>query len=193
MASHALINAHVAALRSRRLPTAAIDELADGLTETYDQRLLDGLDPDNAATTAVTEFGTVDEIAEAFGRHAPGHRIAKTLLATGPMVGASWAASFITARAWTWPHARTAALVFAAGLVLTVALLEVARLHYRNYAQTRVTSLIGSINVIGFDTALIATITVAAPVFVWPMILATSASLARIAFTLRVLPPLFTH
>ncbi len=116
MASHALIDAHLAALR-RRLPSAAVDELADGLIETYDQRLRDGLDADSAAATAVTEFGSVDEVSEAFGRHSPGHRAAVSLLTTGPIVGGCWVASFIAWRAWTWPHAGTAALTFVAGLL----------------------------------------------------------------------------
>jgi hypothetical protein len=187
MASHALIDAHLAALRARGLPMAAVDELADGLIETYDERLRDGLDHDSAATKAVTEFGTVEEISEGFGRHAPGHRAAVTLLNTGPIVGGCWAASFVGGRVWTWPHAGTAALILAAGLLLTVAVLEVARLRYRNYAQTKAASLIGSISVLGLDTALIATITVAAPVFVWPMVLAASASLVRVGFTIRAL------
>jgi hypothetical protein len=70
---------------------------------------------------------------------------------------------------------------------LTVALLEAARLLYRNYAQTRAASLAGIIGAIGLDAAMLATITVVAPVFVWPMVVATSASLARIGFTVRAL------
>jgi hypothetical protein len=161
--------------------------MADGLIETYDQRVRDGLDQDSAATTAVTEFGSVDEISEAFGRHSPGRRAAVTLLTTGPIVGGCWAASFIAWRAWTWPHATTAAVIFAAGLLLTVALLEAARLFYRNYAQTRAASLAGIIGAIGLDAAMLATITVVAPVFIWPMVVAASASLARIGFTIRAL------
>jgi hypothetical protein len=187
MAGHALIDAHLAALRRRRLPSGAVDELADGLIETYDRRLQGGLDPDRAATEAVTEFGSVDEISEAFGRQSPGHRAAVTLLSTGPIIGCCWVASFIAWRAWTWPHATTAALIFATGLLLTVALLETARLFYRNYAQTRAASLAGIIGAIGLDAAMLATVTAVAPVFVWPIVLAASASLARIGFTIRAL------
>jgi hypothetical protein len=187
MASHALIDAHLATLRRRRLPSGAVDELADGLIETYDQRLQDGLDPDRAAATAVTEFGTVDEISKAFGRHSPGHRAAVTLLTTGPIVGGCWVASFIAWRSWTWPHAGAAAVIFAGGLVFTVALLEAARLFYRNYAKTRTASLAGIIGAIGFDAAMLATITAVAPTFVWPIVFAASASLARIGFTIRAL------
>jgi hypothetical protein len=188
MAGHALIDAHLAALRRRRLPGAAVDELADGLTETYERRLLDGFDPDSAATTAVTEFGTVGEISEAFGWHAPGHRAARTLLTTGPIIGSCWVAFFITGRAWTWPHARTAALILAAGLMLTIGLLEVARLRCGNYAQIRAASLVGIIGAIAIDAAVLTTATVAAPIFVWPILLAGSASLARIGFAIRTLP-----
>jgi hypothetical protein len=187
MAGHALIDAHLVALRRRRLPNDAVDELADGLIETYGQRLQDGLDPDRAATTAVTEFGSVDEISEAFRRQSPGHRAAVTLLTTGPIIGCCWIASLIAWRAWTWPHATTAALIFASGLLLTVALLEAARLYCRNYAETKAASVAGIIGAIGFDAAMLATITVVAPGFVWPIVLAASASLARIGFTIRAL------
>jgi hypothetical protein len=185
MAGHALIDAHLAALRRRRLPSGAVDELADGLTETYEQRLRDGLDPDRAATTAVTEFGTVEEISEAFGRHAPGHRAAVTLMTTGPIIGSCWLVFLVTGRAWTWPNAGTAALILAAGLLLTIGFLEVARLRCGNYAQIRAASLVGIIGAIGLDAAVLTTTTVAAPVFVWPIVLAGSASLARIGFAIR--------
>jgi len=188
MASHALIDAYLAALRGCRLPTVAVDELADGLIETYDQRLRDGLDPHSAAKEAVTEFGTVDEISEAFGRHAPGHRAAATLLTTGPIVGCCWLVFLISGRAWTWPNADTAALILTAGLLLTIGFLEVARLRRGNYAQIKAASLIGIIGAIALDTAMLAMIAVAAPTFVWPIVLGASASLARIAFTLRALP-----
>lgn len=185
MAGHALIDAHLAALRRRQLPSGAVDELADGLIETYEQRLRDGLDPDRAATTAVTEFGTVEEISEAFGRHAPGYRAAVTLLTTGPIIGSCWLVFFVTGRAWTWPNAGTTALILAAGLLLTIGFLEVARLRCGNYAQVRAASLVGIIGAIGLDAAVLTTTTVAAPVLVWPLIVAGSASLARIGFAIR--------
>jgi hypothetical protein len=53
VASHALIDAHLAALRHRRLPSAAVDEMADGLIETYDQRVRDGLDQDSAGESVL--------------------------------------------------------------------------------------------------------------------------------------------
>jgi hypothetical protein len=81
------------------------------LTKTYDQHLQDGLDPDHAATKAVTEFGTVDEISEAFDRHSPGHRAAVTLLTPGPVVDRCWLVFLISGRAWTWPNAGTATLM----------------------------------------------------------------------------------
>jgi hypothetical protein len=38
-----------------------------------------------------------------FTRQAPGRRAARLLLATGPLVGACWAAALTSGRAWTWP------------------------------------------------------------------------------------------
>ena len=48
MAHHHLIEDYLATLR-RRLPADAVDELADGLAETYQHHLWRGLDVDYAA------------------------------------------------------------------------------------------------------------------------------------------------
>ncbi|MET7970527.1 hypothetical protein [Micromonospora sp. NPDC005305] len=52
IASHHLIDAHLAIL-ARRLPADAVDELADGLTETWQHQLAAGLPPADAARTAL--------------------------------------------------------------------------------------------------------------------------------------------
>ena len=82
MASHQLIDASLTAL-ARRLPADAVDELADGLTETYQRHLSTGLDADAAAGAAITEFGDPDVVIAAFVRQAPGRRAARALLGWG--------------------------------------------------------------------------------------------------------------
>jgi len=51
MASHQLIDQHLAAL-ARTLPPDTVDELADGLTETWQHHLATGLTPTAAAHAA---------------------------------------------------------------------------------------------------------------------------------------------
>ena len=86
MASHHLIDAYLATL-ARQLPADAVDELADGLAETYQHHRSTGLEPDIAARNSIAEFGTPDLVTEAFVRHAPGRRAALMLLGTGPIIG----------------------------------------------------------------------------------------------------------
>ena len=82
MASHPLIDDYVTGL-ARRLPADTVDELGDGLTEAWQQHLDAGLSPTEAARTAIAEFGTPDQITDAFVAQAPGRRRALLLLATG--------------------------------------------------------------------------------------------------------------
>jgi hypothetical protein len=73
VASHQLIDAHLATLAAR-LPSDAVDELADGLHETWHHYLDAGVASTDAARAAITEFGTAEQITDAFVRHAPGRR-----------------------------------------------------------------------------------------------------------------------
>lgn len=190
MASHVLIDMHLVAL-GRRLPADAVDELADGLTESYEHHLHDGLGVDHAAELAVAEFGTVDEITTAFVRHAPGRRVAVTLLATGPGVAACWAVTLVTAQAWTWPLAAGIALLFGIILLATIAALVAVAANTTSYARTRLTAISGTTMIL-LDTAMIVTIAVGPSAFVWPMALAIPASLTRIGLTARALPRILT-
>lgn len=186
MAGHVLIEAHVAALR-RRLPADAVDELADGLVETFDHHIRDGMGPDRAASAAITEFGTVEHITRAFTRDAPGRRVALTLLATGPVVGICWGASLIAAQAWTWPIPAGARLLFGALLIAVVAALLAVASARTSYAHTRLTALSGA-GLILLDAAMVGVVALTASALVWPMALAIPASLARIGLTVRALP-----
>ena len=81
-------------------PAPVAEELADGLTETYEYYRRQGLAPDRAAESAVAEFGEPQLILAEFASVNPARRTARRLLETGPGVGACWAAALITGRAW---------------------------------------------------------------------------------------------
>lgn len=190
MARHTLINAHLAEL-ARRLPAHALDELADGLAETYEQHLARGLDPTAAAHTAIAEFGHPGQIAAAFVHHAPGRRAALALLITGPVFAACWGPSLILSHAWTWPVPALAALVFGLTLLGVVAALATAATSH-DYPRTRLAAA-GAIGLIVLDLALVVAVLLAAPALVWPMALAIPASLTRIGLTVRALPHLLAR
>jgi soluble lytic murein transglycosylase-like protein len=187
MAGDDLISAHLAAL-DRRLPARVVDELADGLTETYQHHLGRGLAPKAAAAAAVSEFGDPDQITAAFTRQAPGRRAALALLATAPVFAASWGPALIFAKAWTWPIPTPAIAIFALTLLSAVFMLATAATS-RTYRRTRL-AIPGSAALITLDAAMLAAVVLAAPVLVWPMIIAVPASLARLVTTLRILPRL---
>lgn len=188
MASHPLIDHQLAEL-GRRLPTDTVDELADGLAQTYQQHLATGLQPAAAAAAAIAEFGDADQLTTAFTRAAPGRRAALTLLATGPVFAVCWAPSLLIGHAWTWPIPVAAALAFGVALLTVVATLLVAATSQHNYQRTRLTGA-AAIGLIGLDIAMVATVLLAAPTLVWPMTVAIPASLVRIWLTISALPPL---
>jgi hypothetical protein len=183
--SHELIERHVAGLAAR-LPAGAVTELADGLIETYAAKLADGRDPATAATAAIAEFGTVDEITRAFVAQAPGRRTAAALLCTGPVVGACWAASLLAGRAWTWPLPPATRYLLPVTLLTVVCTLAAAVTSRRSYRRTRIAA-IGGLGVIGLDTTMIGIVLLAAPALVWPMALAVPASAVRLMLTVRAM------
>jgi hypothetical protein len=186
MASHQLIDAHLADL-ARRLPADAVEELADGLTETWQHHLSAGLPPADAAGAAITEFGSPEQITEAFVAHCPGRRTARVLLATGPLVGACWGASIAAAHAWTWPVPAPAAAVFGLALLSVVATLLAAATSRRSYRRARLGTA-GGLGLVGLDLTMLTAVLLLAPTLVWPMLVAIPVSLARIGLTLRSQP-----
>ncbi|HEX6473039.1 MAG TPA: hypothetical protein VF069_28375 [Streptosporangiaceae bacterium] len=172
---------------ARGLPADAVDELADGLTETWRHHIDAGRDPAAAARAATAEFGTPETIIAAFVAHAPGRRIARALLVSGPALGACWGASLITAHAWTWPIPVPAAAGYAVTLLAVAAALLLAATGRRSLRRTRL-GAIGGIGIVALDAAMLATTMLVAPVLVWPMAVAIPASLARITLTVRSLP-----
>jgi hypothetical protein len=189
VASHQLIDDQLAALASR-LPVHTVEELADGLAQTWEHHLATGLPAGDAARAAIAEFGSVDEIVQAFVRAAPGRRLAWLLLATGPAMAACWGGSLVAGHAWTWPVPLAVGAGFGAALLVAVAVLVIAATSRRDYRRTRLGAL-GGLGVVALDAGMLAAVLLVAPTLAWPMVLAIPASLARIGLTLRLVPRAF--
>lgn len=183
MARHALIDVYLAKLAGR-LPADAIEELDDGLTETWQRLCAEGHAPDAAARQAVTEFGSADEIVDAFVAHAPGRRAARLLLATGPVVGAVWGAALMASRFWTWPNAAALAPAVGVVLILAVLILVAAATASHSYRRTQLGE-VGALGVLVLDGALLVAVSTATTAFAWPLVVAVMISAARIVFVLR--------
>ena len=80
---------------SAQLPAPIVAELADGLDQTHQRHLGQGLSTDAAATAAVAEFGEPHVLIAAFTFASPARGAARRLLATGPLVGACWGTALI--------------------------------------------------------------------------------------------------
>ena len=175
-----------------RLPASIAEEIAGGLTETYESCLSRGLPVEEAAEAAVAEFGPAEEIVAGFIPVNPARRAARRLLGIGPAVGACWVAALLTSRAgrsWTAWTAPGPAWVIA-GLTLggLIGLLVMAALG-RRYRLATVTGLAGCFGYAALDAALIvAAVFLLTPVG-WVTAAAMAASAARIALTARLLRP----
>ena len=183
-----LIAGYVSGLR-RQLPAAVAEEAADGLIETYEQHLARGAGQQAAARAAVAEFGDLAMVVGEFTRQAPGRRAARMLLATGPVVGACWAAALISGRAWTWPVPAAARLSFGVVLLLAVTALAAAATSRSSYRRTRLTAAAGPVIVI-LDAAAVTAVSLAAPALTAGLGIAAAASLGRIVLTAWTLPRL---
>jgi hypothetical protein len=182
MAGHELIDAYLADL-ARRLPGELVDELADGLNETWQHHRHAGLDSTAAAQATIAEFGSLAQVTNAFVRLAPGRHTARLLLATGPLLGAAWGASLALGHAWTWPvHILAAASYLLLFLVVVAALITAATSHH-NYRRTHLGTL-GAYGLIALDMGMIAATLHLAPTLTWPMAVAIPASLTRIILAL---------
>lgn len=183
-----LIAGYVAGLH-RRLPAAIADEAADGLIETYEYHLASGAGEQEAAHAAVAEFGDLPMVVGEFTRQAPGRHAARLLLATGPVVGACWAAALIFSRAWAWPVPAAARLGFGAVLLLAVLALAAAATSRHSYRRTRLAAAASPV-ILALDATAVATVALAAPALTVALGIAAGVSLGRIVFTARTLPRL---
>ena len=182
MARPRLIDGYLAEL-SADLPSPIVEELADGLDETYRGLVGQGLAPDAAALAAVTEFGEPRVIVAAFAAASAGRRTASRLLAAGPVVGACWAAVLIGARAWTWPVPAEPRALFGMLLITVIALLAVAALgrRYRPVCRAAAAACAGTVLL---DAAMTGTVLAFDPALAWPAAIAVTLSVSRSGYAL---------
>ena len=182
MAPSRLIGDYLAEL-SAQLPAPVVAELADGLDQTRRRYLDQGLGADAAATAAVAEFGDPRVVLAAFTRASPARRAARRLLATGPAAGACWGAALILNRAWTWPVLPPVARILIGTALITVIGLLAAAAFGRRYRPAVRAGAAGCLGITALDATMLAVIVLAAPAVIWPIIVAMTASAARITFT----------
>jgi hypothetical protein len=171
---------------SHRLPEPLVDEIADGLAETYEYYVATGIAPDQAAQAALAEFGDADTIAAAFAIDAPARRTARALLAMGPVTGACWVVALISEHAWRWflPGSATGGL----GIVLAaiISLLACAA-RTGSYRLGRRAMTAACLALIALDCSLIVAVALPGAVRAWPVALAVTAGAVRVCFTARAL------
>jgi hypothetical protein len=173
---------------SGQLPGPVVEELADGLEETYRRHRSLGLAPEAAAVAAVAEFGAPELIAVEFARAHPARRAARRLLAVGPAVGLCWAVALVTGRAWTWPVPVAAGIAPGLALLAVVTLLAVAARTTRYRAAGRAGAA-GCIGTAVLDTFMILGVLAADPAARWAVAAAMIASAARLGLSARLLRP----
>jgi len=183
MSGPGLIDGYLAEL-SADLPARIVEELADGLDETYRRYLGRGLAQDAAARAAVAEFGEPQVVMAAFTDASRGRRTARRLLAVGPGVGTWWAIVLITARGWQWPVPVVARVLFGVMLIAVIGFLAAAALgrHYRPVCRAAAAGCVGTAIV---DAAVTGMVLITAPVLAWPVAVAVALSAGRSTFALR--------
>ncbi|GAA1570974.1 hypothetical protein GCM10009789_25640 [Kribbella sancticallisti] len=185
MADHDLIDGYLAEIAGR-LPSEAVEELADGLDETFQHQLLRGLSPTEAAHAAIAEFGRPAQVTAAFARQSAGRHTAVALLVTAPVYAGLWGTTLITAQAWNWQIPPAAALAFGVTLLAVATTLGIVA-KSNNPATAR---LVGpaTVALILLDLGMLAAVATAAPALTWAAALAVPASLIRVAVAGRNLP-----
>ena len=174
---------------SGQLSRPVVEELADGLEETWHRYLCLGLPPEVAAAAAVAEFGSPDVIVAEFARAHPGRRAARRLLAAGPAVGLCWTVVLVTGRAWSWPVPVPARIVPGVALVAVVVLLAVAVRGIR-YRTVGLAGAAGCIGTAALDAFMITGVLAADPAVRWAAAVAMTASVARLVLSVRLLRPI---
>ncbi len=171
---------------SAQLPPPIVDELADGLDETRQRYLSQGLEAEAATDAALADFGTPEVILADFTGVSPAKRAARRILAAGPVVGGCWGIALITSRAWTWPVPTVGRLLLGVTLVTVIGLLAAAAFG-KKYRSVGRAGAAGCVGMTVLDTVMLVVVAIAVPVMVWPVFLAAAASAARLTFTARTL------
>jgi hypothetical protein len=186
VAKSSLIEDYLLALAAN-LPAAIVAELADGLHETYLARRRSGVPDERAAQQAIAEFGSSDAIVAAFLASNPARRAARTLLLTGPLVGAAWATAVLTLHAWDWPVPIWVRLGFGTALVTGVTLLVIAAFGQR-YRRATHSAAAACLIVLAIDASMLGYLAAAGLLTTWPALLAVPLSATRSVFTVTKLP-----
>ena len=186
---HPLIQDYLSDLHG--LPAEIIDELTDGLLETYEHHRARGHTAEDAARAAIAEFGSARDVIAAFDRIAPGRHTARVLLATGPLVGLCWGAALLTARVWTWPIPSWPPPTLGAALVLVIVLLLVAAHASRGHARRAAAAGTGMIALL--DVLFVAGVIATAPVLPGLLQVALAASVVRACLSVRTLPGILAN
>jgi MFS family permease len=180
MAEHRLIAAYRDDLLAE-LPAHLADEVSGGLADAQEKYMGQGLNPDQAASAAIAEFGNARMVADVFRRACPVWRAACVLIATGPVVGGWWAAALVADRAWDWPI--PIAVPFLVGVILAGSvLLLVASALARRYQQVRRAGLAGCLGLAVLDVCVITAAVMLAPSLRWLLAVAVCVSAARLTF-----------
>jgi hypothetical protein len=186
MAQPGLITDYLSHLAAR-LPTPIVEELADGLHDTYLAKRRAGHTPDDAARQAIAAFGDPATITAAFLAASPARHAARALLLTGPLVGGAWATVPLTLHAWNWPIPAWARAGFGTVLLAGVTMVAVAAFADR-YRRAARSAAAASLAVIALDLGMLSYINTAGLLTTWPVLLAAPLSAARSALTLSRLP-----
>lgn len=183
MAKPGVIEACLSTL-SAELPAPIVEELADGLVETYQRYLDHGLEPDSAAHAALAEFGDPSVILSEFTRISPARRAARRLLAIGPVVGGCWGMALITGRAWSSPVPVAVRLVLGVALLAIIGTLAAAALG-RRYRSVGKAGAVGCAGIAAIDAVALITAPLVIADLTLPIVLAMAASLFRITIAAR--------
>lgn len=170
-----------------RLPAPIVEELADGLHDTYLAQRRAGHAPDDAARHAIAEFGDPATITAAFLAASPGRRAARALLRTGPLVGGAWATVLLMLHAWNWPVPAWAPAGLGTVLLAGVALVALAAFA-RRYRRAARSAAVASLAVLTLDLGMLSYVGVAGLLTTWPVLLAAPLSAVRSVLTLSWLP-----
>lgn len=177
---------------SHRLPRHHVDEVLDGLCETYKVHLSELGDEDAAVRATIREFGDTDIIVSEFVRHSAGRRLARILLASGPLVGLFWALTPISEIAWTVQVPLALVVGVASVLVITVVTLIATAVEAIDYKRVRATARIGAVTLLVLDVVMICAAVVLVGAAMWPLVLALAVSTVRVGFLVRSLPVLIS-